>query len=161
MLLIGQLQKIVVIEKHEKQHEQRPDGHADKLLEEIIGAGFPAHFRDIIAGRIDHHKPDAKQKHQGDDHRIIECLLIAHFALSLRFWGFLPPAAHGNHITTQFSYSLKPRTICLNTSPRCSKLSNISQLAQAGESSTHPPLGAISRARSTACSNVSAVCTAA
>src|SRR5439155_464500 len=123
--------------------EQR---QAELPLEEEVGV-VEAVARDDRARRIDHHHTN-REEHDGDAEKPeVGCELPRHLSGlggSDRRSSPRPPqrdrASHQSNLSTSF----------LKTSPRCSKFSNMSNEAHAGESSTTSPGMARRRAASTA-----------
>src|SRR6185369_9728370 len=131
--------------------EQRPE---DLLLEEEVRI-VEAIGRDDRARRIDHHHARREQDDGDAEEPDVGRELPGHLGGmggSERRSSPIPPhrfETRGSAIRLRRRHSRRS-TIFLKTSPRCSKLSNMSNEAQAGESSTMLPGVATARARSTA-----------
>ena len=123
----------MVIQFTGNPHAHDTHCNENQLLLQVSIRTIPICNGSIIAGTENHHRPENDQKcGQADDNK------IPGFNFSL--WKFF-------HVSNPAFYQ-EPRraTHSLKWSPRCSKFLYMSQLAQAGDSSTVSPASAMSLA---------------
>ena len=138
----GGAAKRPVVDPGEHQEGRQADEGVDPLALEVVGGITGRGDRTAGAGAVDHDETERHERQGDDDEEPV---------LEVRLRPRAAPAALGrsrSRVRRDAAHSASTRA--RNDSPRCSKSSNWSKLAQAGERSTTSPGAASANAAATA-----------